>query len=384
MTKEQDSARKRKREEKRERRAERAREREQAQAFQPDEAPPEEAGEATDEGEEPAGSAAAQERELEIFPEADSSNESRPVVEPAERQGWLRRMRGGLSSSRSGLVEPLERALAAHRFDDDFWMDIEDILVSADVGIPMTREIVAAVKDSMGRGMRDPRAVLELFQEIITMELNMGATGLNFNPDGPTVIMVVGVNGTGKTTTIAKLANYLQEHGHSVLLAAADTFRAAAIEQLETWGERAGIHTVRHQTGADAAAVAYDAVEAAIARSIDVVIVDTAGRLHTKVNLMEELKKIKRIVERKVPVSEVLLAVDATTGQNGLIQARQFKDVVGVTGLVLTKLDGTAKGGIAIAIEYEMRIPIKFIGVGESMDDLLPFEPEAFAAALFS
>jgi fused signal recognition particle receptor len=196
--------------------------------------------------------------------------------------------------------------------------------------------------------------------------------------------MMVGVNGTGKTTTIAKLAHLLLEGHKRVLLAAGDTFRAAGIEQLEVWGERVGVHTVRHKQGADAAAVVHDAVESALARDIDVVIADTAGRLHTKTNLMEELKKIKRVAERDAAVTETFLVIDATTGQNGLIQARRFKEAVEVTGVVLTKLDGTAKGGIVVAIVQDLGIPIKFIGVGEGLEDLYTFDPIEFASALFS
>lgn len=311
------------------------------------------------------------------------------VEEPAEpeeaRKGWLRKLREGLSRSRTGLTMPLSRALAARRFDEDFWENAEEILISADVGLPMSVEVVEAVKTRLtALKVKEPEEALQAFKDVVAEKLSVGETGIKFNPDGVTVILVVGVNGTGKTTTIAKLANYMHEQGKTVILAAADTFRAAAIEQLEVWGERVGVHTVKHRPGSDSAAVAYDAVEAAQARGIDAVIVDTAGRLHTKVNLMEELRKIKRIVERKVPVTEVLLVLDATTGQNGLIQARQFKETVGVTGIVLTKLDGTAKGGIVVAIEHELGIPIKFIGVGEKMHDLLPFDPTGFAEALFS
>jgi len=317
--------------------------------------------------------------------ELEEAGELAEFEEPAEeRKGWLRKLRKGLSRSRAGLTMPLSRALASRRFDDDFWEDAEEILISADVGLTMSVEVVEAVKSRLAAlKAKEPEEALQAFKDVVAEKLSLGETGINFNPDGVTVILVVGVNGTGKTTTIAKLANYLREEGKTVILAAADTFRAAAIEQLEVWGDRVGVHTVKHRPGSDSAAVAYDAVEAAQARGIDVVIVDTAGRLHTKVNLMEELKKIKRIVERKAPVSEVLLALDATTGQNGLVQARQFKETVGVTGIVLTKLDGTAKGGIVIAIEHEMGIPIKFIGVGEKMHDLLPFDPIGFAEALF-
>ncbi len=333
-----------------------------------------EKAEAEGETAEDAGLAAPPEAEEEAVPEPEE-----------ERKSWLRRLREGLTRSRAGLTMPLSRALASRRFDEDFWEQAEEILVSADVGLPVALEVVESTKRRMAeRKIREPEEALQVFKDVVAEKLSHSEAALNFNPDGVTVILVVGVNGTGKTTTIAKLANHLREHGKSVILAAADTFRAAAIEQLEVWGERVGVHTVKHRAGSDSAAVAYDAVEAAQARGIDAVIVDTAGRLHTKVNLMEELKKIKRIVERKAPVSEVLLVLDATTGQNGLVQARQFMEAVGVTGIVLTKLDGTAKGGIVLAIAGELGIPIKFVGVGEKMHDLLPFDPAAFSDALFT
>ncbi len=302
-----------------------------------------------------------------------------------EGEGWFQRLRRGLSRSRRGLTAPLSRALAARRFDEAFWEEVEEILVGADVGMEMTMVLVDRVKDAVAREkLREPEELLSAFRKVVAEVLDRGDHSLHFAPSGPCVFMVVGVNGTGKTTTIAKIAHYLKKEGKRVLLAAGDTFRAAGIEQLEAWGERVGVHTVKHRQGADAAAVVHDAVESARARGIDVVIADTAGRLHTKANLMEELRKIKRVAERSVPVTETLLVIDATTGQNGLIQARQFKEAVGVTGVVLTKLDGTAKGGIVVAIAHDLDIPIKFIGVGERLDDLHPFDPDEFAEALFS
>ncbi|MDI6831291.1 MAG: signal recognition particle-docking protein FtsY [Actinomycetota bacterium] len=282
-------------------------------------------------------------------------------------------------------MAPLSRALAARRFDDAFWEEVEEILVGADVGMEMTMTMVDRVKERMAREkVRDPDAFLDLFREVLAESLDVGEAGLRFARSGPSVIMVVGVNGTGKTTTIAKLAHLLRGEDKRVILAAGDTFRAAGIEQLEVWGERVGVHTVKHRQGADAAAVIHDAVESARARGVDVVIADTAGRLHTKVNLMEELRKIKRVAERNAEVTETLLVIDATTGQNGLIQARQFGEAVEVTGVVLTKLDGTAKGGIVVAIVHELGIPIKFIGVGEGLEDLHAFDPREFASALLS
>ncbi|MDD3719210.1 MAG: signal recognition particle-docking protein FtsY [Actinomycetota bacterium] len=302
-----------------------------------------------------------------------------------EKERWLSRLRNGLSKSRVNFVAPLSRAMASRRFDDAFWEEVEDILVGADVGVEMTMILVERVKERMAsEKVKDPDGLLSLFREVLADALDVGDRSLQFSSAGPSVFLVVGVNGTGKTTTIAKLAHQLRRDGKNVLLAAGDTFRAAGIEQLETWGERVGVHTVKHRQGADAAAVVHDAVESALAREADVVIADTAGRLHTKANLMEELKKIKRVAERNAEVTETLLVIDATTGQNGLIQARRFGEAVEVTGVVLTKLDGTAKGGIVVAIVHDLGIPIKFIGVGEKMDDLHAFDPQEFAAALFS
>ncbi len=302
-----------------------------------------------------------------------------------EREGWFTRLRRGLSRSRTNIFTPLARAMASRRFDEAFWEEVEDILVGADVGMEMTIRLVERVKERVAReGLREPDELMAAFREAVAETLDQGDRSLRFADSGPSVFLVVGVNGTGKTTTIAKLAHLLRKEGKRVILAAGDTFRAAGIEQLEAWGQRVGVHTVKHRQGADAAAVVHDAVESALAREMDVVIADTAGRLHTKANLMEELKKIKRVAERRAPVTETLLVIDATTGQNGLIQARQFKEAVEVTGVVLTKLDGTAKGGIVVAIAHELGIPIKFIGVGEKLDDLHPFDPREFAAALFS
>jgi fused signal recognition particle receptor len=315
--------------------------------------------------------------------EEEGAEEELPPEE--EKKRWLSRLRTGLSKSRMNFVAPLSKAMASRRFDDVFWEEVEDILVGADVGMEMTTIVVERVKERMAREkVKDPDALLALFREVLADALDVGDRELRYAPEGPSVFMVVGVNGTGKTTTIAKLAYLLRRDGTRVLLAAGDTFRAAGIEQLETWGERVGVHTVKHRHGADAAAVVHDAVESALARGVDVVIADTAGRLHTKANLMEELKKIKRVAERNATVTETLLVIDATTGQNGLIQARQFKGAVEVTGVVLTKLDGTAKGGIVVAIVHDLGIPIKFIGVGEKMDDLHAFDPQEFSAALFS
>jgi fused signal recognition particle receptor len=320
-----------------------------------------------------------------VEPEEREATETAAVPREEEEAGWFSRLRQGLSKSRLNFVAPLTRALGARRFDASFWEEVEGILLGADIGVEGTLELVEAVKEEMVRtGVKEPEEVLALFEEVLARALDVGNRELTFSSTGPSVFLVVGVNGTGKTTTIAKLGHLLQREGRRVILAAGDTFRAAGIEQLEEWGRRLGIHTVKHRQGADAAAVVHDAVESARARSVDVVIADTAGRLHTKVNLMEELKKIKRVAQKGAEVTETLLVIDATTGQNGLIQARQFREAVEVTGVVLTKLDGTAKGGIVIPIVRELGIPIKFIGVGEGLEDLHPFDPVEFGRALFS
>ena len=256
---------------------------------------------------------------------------------------------------------------------------VEDALISADVGLPATERIMTAVRQQSGGSVK----------ERVAGEVRRILTGVPIPPapaTRPFVVLVVGVNGTGKTTTVGKLANFYKASGRSVLVCAADTFRAAAVEQLVVWTERAGVELVRAQSGADPAAVTFDAVSAAKARGRDIVIVDTAGRLHTRANLMAELDKIRRVVQRVVPDAphEVLLVLDATVGQNGLVQAREFLSVAGVTGIVLTKLDGTAKGGVAIAIAHELRLPIRFVGLGEGLDDLAPFDADAYVEALFT
>ncbi len=303
----------------------------------------------------------------------------------AEKAGWFARLRAGLSKSRTTWVSPLSRALASRRFDADFWEEVEEILIGADVGVGMAQVLLERLRHRIAsEKVREPQRAMEIFAEELAEALRTDERELKINPEGTSVFLVVGVNGTGKTTTIAKLAYMLKNQGRKVVLAAADTFRAAGIEQLEIWGKRVGVHTVKHRQGADAAAVAFDAIQSAKARGIEVVIVDTAGRLHTKVNLMEELKKIKRVAEREAPVTEALLVIDATTGQNGLVQAKLFQEAIDVTGVVLTKLDGTARGGIVVAIQHELGIPIKLIGVGEGLEDLHPFDPEEFSRALFS
>jgi fused signal recognition particle receptor len=299
-----------------------------------------------------------------------------PDETEAQQAGFFSRLRDSLGKTRRAMTEQLAAA-AFDPADDEAWERLEEALIAADVGVPTTAELVSRLeaRPDLGElGEELAREAAELLGEPGRLEL-----------DGPpSVILVVGVNGTGKTTTIGKLASRLSEHGHSVLLAAADTFRAAAEEQLEIWADRAGADFVGSERGGDPAAVAYDAIEAATARGRDVVVVDTAGRLHTQTNLMEELAKVRRVIERRLEGAphETLLVIDATTGQNGLQQARLFSEAVDVSGVALTKLDGSAKGGVALAIAHELGLPVKLVGVGEGIEDLRPFDPQDFARAL--
>jgi fused signal recognition particle receptor len=293
-----------------------------------------------------------------------------------QREGFFSRLRDSLGKTRRAMTEQLAAA-AFDPADDEAWERLEEALIAADVGVPTTAELVRRLEARPELGELSEA----LAEEAAALLGEPGRLGL----DGkPSVILVVGVNGTGKTTTIGKLASRLREHGHAVILAAADTFRAAAEEQLEIWADRAGADFVGSARGGDPAAVAYDAIEAATARGRDVVIVDTAGRLHTQTNLMEELAKIRRVIERRLEGAphETLLIVDATTGQNGLQQARLFGEAVDVSGVALTKLDGSAKGGVALAIAHELGLPVKLVGVGEGIEDLRPFDPDDFARAL--
>ena len=294
------------------------------------------------------------------------------------RAGWFGRLRESLAGSRKALTQELFFNPA----DSESWERVEEALIRADVGVPATVELVQQLE------AREPASEGELvqgLQELVEEMMSADGRRLALGQE-PTVILVVGVNGTGKTTTIGKLASRLRDHGHSVVVAAADTFRAAADEQLEIWADRAGADFVGSTHGADPAAVAFDAIGAAQARGRDVVIVDTAGRLHTQTNLMEELAKVRRVIAQRLEGAphETLLVVDATTGQNGLQQARLFGEAVQVSGVALTKLDGSAKGGIAVAIAHELGLPVKLVGVGESLDDLQPFDPAEFARALVS
>ncbi|MDP4125669.1 MAG: signal recognition particle-docking protein FtsY [Bacillota bacterium] len=300
--------------------------------------------------------------------------------------GFFAQLKAGLSKTRQNFVEKVEQVFTGRKkIDEDLYEELEEVLIRSDVGVNTSFELVERLrKEVKQRKLSEPSELTLVLQELI-VELLGEEVKLNISEQGPSIILMVGVNGVGKTTTIGKLANRFKNDGQRVILAAGDTFRAAAIDQLEVWGERCGAEVIKQREGADPAAVAYDAIQAAKSRNIDIVIVDTAGRLHNKVNLMEELRKVKRVIEREIPGApqEVLLVLDATTGQNALQQAKLFQEVAGVTGIVLTKLDGTAKGGVVLGIQGETRIPVKWIGIGEGMEDLRPFVPKDFAAALF-
>ncbi|NKQ56471.1 signal recognition particle-docking protein FtsY [Amycolatopsis sp. K13G38] len=324
----------------------------------------------------------------ELVPEPEPEPEPREEIAPAG--GRLERLRGRLSKSRSVFGQSLLGLLGAGDLDEDSWQDVEDTLLVADLGAATTTEIVDKLRTEItSRGVRtseEARAMLhDVLTEALATDADRAVRALPHTVDGqkqPAVVLVAGVNGTGKTTTTGKLARVLVAQGSKVVLGAADTFRAAAADQLQTWSERVGAETVRGKEGGDPAAVAFDAVKRGMESGVDAVLIDTAGRLHTKSGLMDELGKVKRVVEKQAKVDEVLLVLDATTGQNGLAQARVFREVVDVTGIVLTKLDGTAKGGIVFQVQRELGVPVKLVGLGEGPDDLAPFEPEAFVSAL--
>ncbi|WP_329569930.1 signal recognition particle-docking protein FtsY [Streptomyces sp. NBC_01361] len=310
-----------------------------------------------------------------------------PEIEiPEPTAGRLVRLRSRLSRSQNALGKGLLTLLSREHLDEDTWEEIEDTLLTADVGVQPTQELVDRLRERVKvLGTRTPDELRALLREelvqLLVPEFDRSVK-TDSNLDTPGIVMVVGVNGTGKTTTTGKLARVLVADGRNVVLGAADTFRAAAADQLQTWGERVGARTVRGPEGGDPASIAFDAVKEGIDEGADVVLIDTAGRLHTKTGLMDELGKVKRVVEKHAPLDEILLVLDATTGQNGLVQARVFAEVVDITGIVLTKLDGTAKGGIVIAVQRDLGVPVKLIGLGEGPDDLAPFEPEAFVDAL--
>jgi fused signal recognition particle receptor len=309
-----------------------------------------------------------------------------PFEQIAPVEGRLERLRGRLSKSQNAIGRSMLGLLGGGDLDEDSWQEVEDTLLVADLGPTVTDSVVSALRSRLAsstvRTEADARAVL---REVLISELEPGldrSVKALPHADGPSVMLVVGVNGTGKTTTVGKLARVLVADGRRVVLGAADTFRAAAADQLQTWAARVGAHVIRGAEGADPASVAFDAVDAGIKDGADVVVIDTAGRLHTKTGLMDELGKVKRVVSRRAAVDEVLLVLDATIGQNGLAQARVFADVVDITGVVLTKLDGTAKGGIVFRVQQDLGVPVKLVGLGEGPDDLAQFEPAAFVDAL--
>ncbi|MGI6011757.1 MAG: signal recognition particle-docking protein FtsY [Ruminococcus sp.] len=303
-----------------------------------------------------------------------------------EKQGFFKRLVSGLSKTRDNIVAGIDSIFSGFSsIDDDFYEEIEEILVMGDIGINTTNAIIENLKEQVKeQKIKEPSECKQLLIDSIIKQMDVGETAYEFE-NRKSVVLVIGVNGVGKTTSVGKLAGKLKDQGKKVILAAADTFRAAAGEQLTQWAHRAGVEIIGGQEGADPAAVVYDAVQAAKARKADILLCDTAGRLHNKKNLMEELKKIYRILEREYPEAylETLVVLDGTTGQNALVQARQFAEVANVTGIILTKLDGTAKGGIAVAIQSELDIPVKYIGVGETIDDLQKFDPVEFVNALF-
>ena len=319
--------------------------------------------------------------------QADKEDEKEKQQPKEEKVGLFERMKQAVTRTRESLAERIEEIAAFGKEIDSHTLDdLEAILLSADLGSTTTKEVLGKLREKANHKQIGNVAELKrlLQQEIATILTQANSTPPKM-VQGPEVILVVGVNGTGKTTTIGKLAGFLRAQDKSVLLCAADTFRAAAIDQLEVWGQRTGVDVVKTKPGGDPAAVLFDALSAAKARNFDYVVVDTAGRLHTKANLMAELEKMKRTAQRVIPGAphEVLLVMDATTGQNGLQQARLFTESAGVTGIVLTKLDGTAKGGVVVSIAREMRLPVRYVGVGEKKEDILPFDAHAFAESLF-
>lgn len=303
-----------------------------------------------------------------------------------EKKGFFKRLVSGLTKTRENIVSSIDSIFSGYSsIDDDFYEEIEEILVMGDLGINATNNIIEDLKRQVAeKKIKDPQECKKLLMDSIKAQMAVGEAAYEFE-NRKSVVLVIGVNGVGKTTSVGKLAGKLKDQGKKVVLAAADTFRAAAGEQLIQWANRAGVELIGGQAGADPASVVYDAIAAAKARNADVLLCDTAGRLHNKKNLMDELHKIYRIIEREYPEAylETLVVLDGTTGQNALLQARQFNEVADVTGIILTKLDGTAKGGIAVAIESELDIPVKYIGVGESIDDLQKFNSDEFVNALF-
>ena len=301
--------------------------------------------------------------------------------------GFFDKLKQGLQKTREGITQKVEVILASFgKIDDALFDELEEALIVSDMGVETASHIIGSLREkTREQRLTSPQDIRKLLKAEIQSILNAGSAPLRLAPTKPSVVIVLGVNGVGKTTSVGKIAHMYRQAGKSVLIAAADTFRAAAIDQLEIWARRAGVDMIRLSEGADPAAVVFDAAHAAKSRSVDVLICDTAGRIHTKKNLMEELKKLVRVINRELPgsLSETLLVLDATTGQNAIRQATQFREAADITGIVLTKLDGTAKGGVVVSIKNELGIPVKMVGVGEGIDDLQPFDPREFANALF-
>lgn len=313
--------------------------------------------------------------------------DAEPALEiPEPTRGRMARLRARLARSNTAIGARLVDLLGGATMDTATWDEVEETLLVADLGVPATTALMARLRERVAAvGTVDRSTVRTLVrEELLSVVDPQRDRSLAITGPGPNVVLIVGVNGTGKTTTTGKLARALVADGHTVMLAAADTFRAAAADQLQTWGDRVGVPVVRGDEGADPASVAFEALDVAITAGMDVVVVDTAGRLHTKAGLMDELGKVKRVLDKRIPVAEVLLVIDATTGQNGLAQARTFAEVVDVTGIVLTKLDGSAKGGIVVAVQQQLGVPVKYVGLGEGPDDLAPFDPAEFVDALLA
>ena len=350
---------------------------------EPEEPTESEEAKASEESEKPAKSEEAEvSEESEELEETEEAEEAAPVK---EKKGFFARLREGLAKTRDNIARGFDRLFTANEIDDDFYEELEEILIMGDIGVNATTEIIDRLKAQVKeRHLKKPVECKELLIQSIREQMEVGEAAYDFETQ-QSIIMVIGVNGVGKTTTVGKLAWKLKDDGKKVLIAAADTFRAAAGDQLAEWARRAGVPMIGGKEGADPASVVYDAVNAAKARGVDVLLVDTAGRLHNKKNLMEELRKMNRIIDKEYPNAhrENLIVLDGTTGQNALAQAREFGDVTNLTGIVLTKMDGTAKGGIAVAIQSELGIPVKYIGVGETTQDLQKFNPDDFVRALF-
>lgn len=326
--------------------------------------------------------------EDEAASEASLKTEEKPADEAKVKRGFFEKLKSGLSKTRQNINEKIEALVkSSKKLDEDFWEGLEEILIQSDVGVNTSVELVENIrKEAKKQKINNSSEVVALIREEIKKLLDHSDVPLIISPEKPTVVLVVGVNGTGKTTSIAKLAYRFKQEERKVMLAAADTYRAAAIDQLQIWADRVGVDIIKHQEGSDPGAVVYDALNAARARQVDVLIIDTAGRLQNKTNLMKEIGKVRNIIGREMPGAphEVLLVLDATTGQNAISQARIFEEVTGVTGLILTKLDGTAKGGIVLAIVKELNIPVKLVGIGEGLEDLRDFSSQIFAEALFA